>query len=216
MTAFLAPAVVSDPYARGATSVVARAEVERVSLYAAPGASSPWHCLAHPDEFGFPLAFLVVGREEEWLRVQVPLRPNGSTAWIRAGEVRLTETRYQVEVAVEERRLTLWWAGRLVMDAPIAVGRPHTPTPTGDFYIESSAKRVEADPLYGVYALGLSGFSDVLHDFNGGEGRIGIHGTGRPDLIGRAVTAGCIRLLDEHAEELSRRVPLGTPVRLRP
>lgn len=209
-------ATITSPFDPGATAVVARAAVERVGLYGGAGAPEPWRLLPHPDAFGFPLVFLVVGRDGEWLRVKVPLRPNGSTAWVRAGDVRLTQTRYQIEVAIDARRLTLRWGGRLVLEAPIAVGRPHTPTALGNYYVESSIKRDERDPLYGVYAFGLSGFSEVLHDFNGGEGRLGIHGTGRPDLIGRAVTAGCIRLLDEHAEELSRRIPLGTPVRLRP
>lgn len=204
------------PFAPGATAVVARAAVERVGLYGRAGAPLPWRYLDHPDSFGLPVVFLVVGRQGEWFRVKVPLRPNGSTAWVRGADVRLTETRYQVEVAVRARLLTLRWGGRVVLEAPVAVGRPRTPTPVGDYYVESSIKRDVPDPLYGVHALGLSGFSEVLHDFNGGIGRLGIHGTGRPDLIGRAVTAGCIRLRDDHAAELARRVPLGTPVRVRP
>ncbi|HVF73985.1 MAG TPA: L,D-transpeptidase [Acidimicrobiales bacterium] len=207
---------VAWPFAEGATAVVARAAVDRVPLYGRAGAPLPWRYLDHPDAFGLPVVFLVVGCDGEWLRVKVPLRPNGSTAWVRADDVRLTETRYRLDVSVSARRLTLRWGARVVLDAPVAVGKPRTPTPVGDFYVESSVKRDVPDPLYGVYALGLSGFSEVLHDFNGGEGRLGIHGTGRPDLIGRAVTAGCIRLRDDHAEEVSRRVPLGTPVRIRP
>lgn len=204
------------PFGDGATAVAARAVVDRVGLYGRAEGVLPWRLLDHPDAFGLPLVFLVLGRQGDWLHVQIPLRPSGSTAWVRAADVRLTETRYRIDVAVAARRLTLRWGDRAVLEAPVAVGRPRTPTPVGDFYVESSTERDVPDPLYGVHALGLSGFSDVLHDFNGGEGRIAIHGTSRPDLLGGAVTAGCIRVHNDHAAELSRRVPLGTPVRLRP
>ena len=39
-----------------------------------------------------------------------------------------------------------------------------------------------------------------------------IHGTNEPSSIGRAVSAGCIRLLNDHIIDLYARVPLGTPV----
>lgn len=222
MTATTAvPATIAWPFGRpfgdGQAALVARPVVERIGLYGRPGAPLPWRHLRHPNRAGLPLVFLAVGRAGDgWLRVKVPLRPNGTTAWIRLPDVRLTQTRYQLEVAVAARRLTLRWGHRTVLDAPVAVGRPWTPTPAGDFYVESSIRRTAPDPLYGRYELGLSGFSEVLTAFNGGDGQLAVHGTGRPDLIGRAVTAGCIRLHDEDVSKLSRRVPLGTPVRIRP
>ncbi len=39
-----------------------------------------------------------------------------------------------------------------------------------------------------------------------------IHGTDEPWTIGRAVSSGCIRLINEHVIDLYDRVPLGTPV----
>ncbi len=203
------------PFADGAPSFAARVRVPRVALFPSAGAPVPRHHLDHPIAGDLPLVFLVLARHGEWLQVQVPLRPNGTTAWIRLHDVAITQTQYQVDVVLDARRLILRWDRRPVLNSPVAVGRPHTPTPIGNFYVDSSIKREVADPLYGTYALGLSGFSEVLFDFRGGTGQLGIHGTGRPDLIGRAVTAGCIRLRDDDARELSRRVPLGTPVRIR-
>ena len=72
-------------------------------------------------------------------------------------------------------------------------------------------RRPTADPLYGLYQMRLSAFSEVLTTFNGGDGRVGVHGTGRPDLLGQAVTAGCIRLGDEDMRRVSDLVPLGAP-----
>ncbi len=39
-----------------------------------------------------------------------------------------------------------------------------------------------------------------------------IHGTNNPRSIGRAVSNGCIRMLNEHVQELYERVPIGTKV----
>ncbi len=39
-----------------------------------------------------------------------------------------------------------------------------------------------------------------------------IHGTNSPSSIGRAVSNGCIRLLNAHVEDLYERVPIGAPV----
>ena len=65
---------------------------------------------------------------------------------------------------------------------------------------------------YGSYAYGLSGFSNVLTSFGGGDGVIGIHGTNDPSSIGQDVSHGCIRLQNADIERLVRFLPLGTPV----
>ncbi|MGB4451838.1 MAG: LysM peptidoglycan-binding domain-containing protein, partial [Bacillota bacterium] len=40
----------------------------------------------------------------------------------------------------------------------------------------------------------------------------GIHGTNRPELIGQAVSNGCVRMHNSHVEELYEMVGLGAPV----
>jgi lipoprotein-anchoring transpeptidase ErfK/SrfK len=63
---------------------------------------------------------------------------------------------------------------------------------------------------YGAYALGLSGFSDVLTDWPGG-GRFAIHGTPYRANTGLKVSHGCIRVFNPDVTTL-RDIPLGTPV----
>ena len=41
-----------------------------------------------------------------------------------------------------------------------------------------------------------------------------IHGTNQPDSIGKSVSSGCIRMLNEHIAELYDRVRIGTEVRV--
>ena len=39
-----------------------------------------------------------------------------------------------------------------------------------------------------------------------------IHGTTQPSSIGRSVSNGCIRMINEHVKDLYERVPLGARV----
>ncbi len=47
---------------------------------------------------------------------------------------------------------------------------------------------------------------------NGRDTYFRIHGTTAPETIGRSVSNGCIRMLNEHVRDLYERVPLGTVV----
>ena len=47
---------------------------------------------------------------------------------------------------------------------------------------------------------------------NGKDTYFRIHGTIQPDSIGRSVSNGCIRMLNEHVKDLYERVPIGTVV----
>ncbi len=51
-----------------------------------------------------------------------------------------------------------------------------------------------------------------LHDANGKDTEIRIHGTNEPNSIGRAVSLGCIRMRNIDAIDLFNRVKLGTRV----
>jgi len=61
----------------------------------------------------------------------------------------------------------------------------------------------------------LSGFSNQLTSFAGGDGVIGIHGTNDPSTIGQTVSHGCIRMHNADIEKLVPVLPLGTPVEIR-
>ncbi|MFD2740522.1 L,D-transpeptidase [Sulfitobacter aestuarii] len=47
---------------------------------------------------------------------------------------------------------------------------------------------------------------------NGRDTYYRIHGTTEPSSIGRSVSSGCIRMLNEHVKDLYERVPIGTKV----
>ena len=92
------------------------------------------------------------------------------------------------------------------------VGKPSTPTPTGQFFVEETVQ-MQPGEAGGPFALALSARSNVLQEFEGGPGQIGIHG--RDDLggtPGTAVSHGCIRLDTASIDWLTARIGPGTPV----
>jgi lipoprotein-anchoring transpeptidase ErfK/SrfK len=45
-----------------------------------------------------------------------------------------------------------------------------------------------------------------------GGGKVGIHGTSKPWLLGQAVSHGCVRVSNQTALALRRLAPVGTPI----
>jgi lipoprotein-anchoring transpeptidase ErfK/SrfK len=199
-------------------SWVAQAQVPEVQVFgAADGTGEPTHVLPNPNENGAPLVFLVQGAEQptgELIEVLLPVRPNGSTGWVRSSDVQLAQHNYRIRVELGAHRLVLTEGGEVTLEAPIGVGTQDTPTPGGTYYVKELLQPPDPAGAYGPFAYGLSGFSNELTSFAGGDGVIGIHGTNEPEAIGTDVSHGCIRLTNEVITQLAEVVPLGTPVEI--
>jgi len=185
-----------------------------VAVYATPDANAqPTQTLTAKTEYLLPRSFLVFDQYQDWLHVYLPTRPNDSTGWIKASDVTVSNPlEYQIKVSLADHKLTLLKNGVVQFDSPAATGTGDTPTPTGTFYY--------TDPLdlanqpgtgYGVFAIGLSGHSNVLQTFAGGDGQIAVHGTDDTGTIGQSVSHGCVRVPNDVILKLST-LPLGTPV----
>jgi lipoprotein-anchoring transpeptidase ErfK/SrfK len=203
-------AVASAGQEAGTPARVARPDGD-VGVFAAPGDGEPTTTLPATTGFGSDRALLVVDRQDGWLEVALPTRPNGSTGWIRDEAVDIEEVSYELVVDVTARTLTLLDGGETVLTTAAAVGTPDLPTPTGDFYLTDKLATGD-DGAYGPFALGLSAHSEVLTEFAGGDGQVGIHGTNDPDSIGRPVSHGCVRVANDVITQLADLLPLGTPV----
>jgi lipoprotein-anchoring transpeptidase ErfK/SrfK len=171
-------------------------------------------------EDGFPEVYLLLkelagadGRE--WIEVRIPRRPNGQTGWVARSSLGLfRETRWMLIVDRRRRRLSVYWNGRRRLVAPVGVGKPSTPTPSGHFWIRERFRILDPASPYGPYALGTSAYS-VLSDWPGG-GVVGIHGDWhQPWLIPGDPSHGCIRMHDADIAWLAPRISLGTPVEIR-
>lgn len=107
----------------------------------------------------------------------------------------------KIIIVKSKRILTLLQANEPLYSFPIAIGKPSTPTPVGDYIIAN--KITNPGGLLGTRWLGLN------YD------AYGIHGTNRPWLIGQMVSNGCIRLHNEHVETIFPLVLVGTRVTIK-
>ena len=144
----------------------------------------------------------------------LPVRPNGSTGWIKLSKVSLAGHDFRVLIDLHTHHLTAWNANRVVLRTPVGVGRAVTPTPSGLYYITELLRQPDPTGVYGPYAFGLSAHSNVLNEFAGRDGILGIHGTNFPRGIGTNVSHGCIRMSNKAIRKLARTLPVGTPVRI--
>jgi hypothetical protein len=202
---------VSAPAATG-DAVVATARVHSLPVYRYEHSAHAFAHLRHPTPIGAPLVFLVRREGGERVRVYLPLRPNGSSGWVRRRDVSLAVNLFRVRVNRRLHRITVWRGTRTLLHERVGVGRTVTPTPSGTYFITELLKQPDPSGPYGPYAFGLSAHSNALHTFAGGDGAIGIHGTNEPNRLGTDVSHGCIRVRNATIVRLARILPLGTPV----
>jgi lipoprotein-anchoring transpeptidase ErfK/SrfK len=144
------------------------------------------------------------------------VRPNGSTGWVRAADVTLKRHEYRIEIELAAHLITVYHRDGIFLQEPVGVGKGPTPSPIGVFYTKELLQPPNPNTAYGAYAYGLSGYSNVLTDFAGGDGVVGIHGTNDPSSIGKDVSHGCIRMSNAGITRLAETLPLGVPVVIRP
>ncbi len=144
-----------------------------------------------------------------WIQLRIPGLPNGRTGWVprdALGYFERVHTQLVVNRAAE--LLTFKRNGRVVMRAPVGVGKSSTPTPPGHFWITEGFRSYK--PAYGPYAFATSAYSNPS-DWPGG-GVVGIHGTDQPWLVPGRPSHGCIRLHNSDIMRLAALVPIGTPL----
>lgn len=107
----------------------------------------------------------------------------------------------KISIVKASRLLTILEEDTPIYQYPIAIGKPSTPTPVGNYVI--ATKITNPGGILGSRWLGLN------YD------AYGIHGTNRPWLIGQMVSNGCIRMHNDNVEILFSLVSLGTPVFIR-
>lgn len=166
----------------------------------------------NPTAFGDPFVMMVTEQRGDWLKVQVPVRPNGTEGYVLASDVTLSTHQYRIELMLSERMLRVYNGSDLVVETAVVVGKDDTRTPTGRFYVTDTVPQSNPAGAYGPIALATSGYSEQLDIFDNGVPVIAMHGTNKPELVGQAISNGCIRMPNDVITRLGNEVPLGTPV----
>ena len=209
--------VAHEPLVAAATAYAASAR-RPVAVHRHPGGAVVER-FGRLNPNGVTTVFGVLGRRvgedcrASWYRVRLPRRPNGRVGWVRAADVAIAEVGTRIVVDLSDRRVTLFRGRRAVLSAPAAIGSPATPTPTGTYYVDQRLLAPDPSGPFGPGAVGIAAYSEVLTGWTQG-GPIAIHGTNRPDLIGQAVSNGCIRVRNDVLRRLFTVTPEGTPVEI--
>ena len=185
-----------------------------IRVHQSPDAFSPALTMQKGKSAYGAIAFLALGRQGDFIRVLMPLRPNGTVGWVRASEVTLDRVGYRITIEVDTNTLTVDSSDGVVASAKVALGTNNTPTPTGLFYVREIVPQSNPNGGLGPVALGLSGLSEELRSFAGGFGRVAIHGTNAPGKLGGDVSHGCVRMDNPTILRLAKLLPLGTPVEI--
>lgn len=193
-------------------SLVADAVVSSVAIYEAAESTTPVRSMDNPTREGVLLLFGVIEEKGEWLKVMLPMRPNGSTGWVKAADVEVRKVSHRIEVHRTDRVLRLFQGDQVLFEAPAAVGTSRTPTPLTRAYVDIAVPFKPTSGAYGAYMLSVAAYSEVLTNFGGGVGQLAIHGTNNLGSIGKESSNGCIRLSNEDILRLKDLAPTGTPV----
>lgn len=132
-------------------------------------------------------------------------------------DVRTDANGYEIIINIPARELHLYRNGVLVKTYPIGVGSVVSPSRLGTTQIINSVAHPTYYPpdwyLRGLKPIPPGPDNPVGTRWLGlGWSGYGIHGTNRPESIGTASSAGCIRMYNEDVEELATLVGPGTPV----
>lgn len=176
------------------TAMIARI-VEPVPAYAEPGGKKVVKWLSTSASWtGGPVGLMVTEEAVDpqgraWLRVQLPGRPNGRSAWVRRSKVFHYRSPWSMEVRLRTRTVVLHRLGRPYRRWRAVIGAPATPTPVGLFAVDERDRQAEPGGFYGPWILRLTARSDKLKRFDGGPGTVGIHGRGGASLRDRLGSA---------------------------
>ena len=149
---------------------------------------------------------------------QLKLANNRTDSALRIGDtIRVSRQMPVIKVNKKELKLELLFKGALVKEYPVGIGKDGL-TPTGEFSVSNKVKNPDwykggttripyGDPrnILGTRWMTIVGADKVQHGY-------GIHGTTIRSSVPGQTSAGCIRMLNESAEELYEWVPPGTHV----
>jgi lipoprotein-anchoring transpeptidase ErfK/SrfK len=125
----------------------------------------------------------------------------------------------QVVVDLSDRRAYVYTKDEVIASYPIAVGKKGWETPTGSFQImHMQHYPAWRHPITGkVFAAGTdSPLGDRWIGFwSDGRNQIGFHGTPDVEVIGTAISHGCLRMRNPDVRMLYKQVGLGTTVIVR-
>lgn len=122
----------------------------------------------------------------------------------------------RIELRLSERRVYIYMDDKVETSYPVAVGKPGWETPVGEFDVRSMAiDPTWENPWTGELVppgpdspIGRA----VIVFYDAEDDWVAFHGTPNEELIGQAVSHGCVRMRNEDILAMYEQVSRGTPV----
>jgi lipoprotein-anchoring transpeptidase ErfK/SrfK len=195
-------------------AIVAEPVDNTILVRQSPDFSTPGIVLRSGGSVSGKLGLLIVGESNGWWKVLMPVRPNGTVGWVQRTTVKTRVITERVVVDLAANTITIYKSGKVVRTEAAATGTSGTPTPDGLYFVKAIVAQSNPNAGRGPFVLVLSAFSEVLNTFDGGQGAVGIHGTGSPSKIGQKVSHGCVRVRNQTIIEMAGSMRPGTPVEI--
>jgi L,D-transpeptidase ErfK/SrfK len=153
--------------------------------------------------------------KEEFLQIEMPNIPNlkNPNVYLYNPEEVMN---MKLVLKLGSRQVHVYQQNQLVASFPVAIGKKGWETPTGEFEIIQMIEnpswqnpwtgKVTPPSPNGPLGERWIGF------WTDGKNFIGFHGTPGEQLIGQAVSHGCVRMKNKDIKELFKLVSLGIPV----
>lgn len=144
--------------------------------------------------------------------------PNTPEMMVPSPAVTPVEESIRLVVQRGKRRVLVYRGMTVLAKYPIAVGKTGWETPIGDFKVLTK----EENPIFKSFKTGMiieAGPDNPLGVrwigiWTDGKTQLGFHGTDQPELIGKAVSHGCMRMHNKDVVALYKLVEMGTVVRV--
>lgn len=162
----------------------------RTLVYESPDGSTLRYPLTNPTFFGNSLVLRVVDGVlgDEWIQVQAPVHPNGSTVWVQGSDFDFATTDMRIEVDLADSTLRQFDGDQRALSTRVATGEPNTPTPLGVGYVNEIIS--DASP-FGPFVINLALFSETTTATP--LPAITVHGTTERSELGEQITTGTLR-----------------------
>ena len=214
--------VVAEIQSINAGYAIVNPEIPYLQLFQTPKENAALReGLTNPGPFEGLRTVETTGRiTEDFTEIVVPVKPNGTTAWVLTRDVSRSESDVLIVIDLSERKAILYEGEKILREAPVAIGDKETPTPVVNAIVDALWVRAESDiylaPLYGNRLFGLNQHSEALDEFGGRRPALAIHGTDEVEYIGTEISNGCIRMTPADIDFFAQYVTLGTRVSILP
>lgn len=123
-------------------------------------------------------------------------------------------------VDLSQRQVYIFQQDKVLASYPVAIGQAGWETPTGVFHVTNRRRNPTwAHPITGeVVKAGANNplGSRWIGFWTDGQTELGFHGTPQEELVGQAVSHGCLRMRNRDVEALYELVTEGTQVTVKP